>query len=83
MKTLQLIAENPSVRIISDERSSGDGIWIYLHPGWITSDSMSSIHKNCVTDCLKEVKQCRYDPAVWYARYIWAYPTSTGLLPAG
>ena len=83
MKTLKLIAENPSVDSISDQRSSGDGIWVYLNPGWLTSDNMTAIHQHCATYCLKESKKCRYDPAAWYARYVWAYPESTGLLPAG
>jgi len=83
VKTLQLVAENPGVDSVSDQRSSNDGIWVYLNPGWLTSDNMAGIHENTATDCLREVKHCRYDPAGWYARYIWAYPESTGLLPAG
>ena len=83
MKTLELIAQHCAVNSINDQRSSNDGIWIYLNPGWLTSDNMTAIHEDRATDCLKEHKQCRYDPAAWHAHYVWAYPESTGLLPAG
>ena len=80
---LDAARQHPSVTQISDERSSGDGVWLYLSPGWLTDDGMGCIHEDTVTAAISEHKRVHYDPYRWYQRLIWAYPDSIGLLPAG
>ena len=33
-RTLAALKKFPMVRSVSDERSTGDGFWIHLKPGW-------------------------------------------------
>ena len=43
----------PLVEEISDERSMGDGYWIYLVPGYInTMTEVHMVHEDTVKECL-------------------------------
>jgi len=75
--------DHPAIDSISDERSSGDGLWLYLQPGWLTSEGLKSIHEDRVTDCRRELKDVRYAPGEWFDSLAWAYPGQIGLLPGG
>ena len=50
----------------SDERSVGgyynDGIWLYLAPGWVTDEGLTTIHETTVRECSSELQAARYSP---------------------
>lgn len=47
---------DPRIEEISDERSSGDGIWLYLKPGFIWDNSVHVVHENTVKACREALK---------------------------
>ena len=61
-KTIASVAKHPLVRDISDERDRGDGIWVYLHDGWI-SDMLetSTIHEDTWAECIALLKEVYFD----------------------
>jgi hypothetical protein len=46
------------IETISNERDSGDGIWVYLKPGWI-ADEVHHVHEDTVRECLEALKEVR------------------------
>ena len=54
----------------SDERSVGgyynDGIWLYLAPGWVTDEGLTTIHETTVRECSSELQAARYSPCLLY-----------------
>jgi hypothetical protein len=61
-KTIASVAKHPLVCDISDERDRGDGVWIYLHDGWI-SDILetSTIHEDTWAECIALLKEVYFD----------------------
>ncbi len=52
-KTLAEISAHPSVKSVSDERSIGSGIWIFLKPGFICTESGAhAVHEDTVTETI-------------------------------
>ena len=53
----------------SDERYDGgyynEGIWLYLAPGWVTSEGLLTIHEMTVRECSSELQAARYSPDEW------------------
>lgn len=48
------------IEAISDERATGDGIWLYLKPGWVW-DEVHFVHEDTVRACrqaLRVVQPC-------------------------
>lgn len=57
MATLNTIKKHPKVDEISDERNNGDGIWIYLKPGFINEEKeVHCIHEHTIEECLEQLK---------------------------
>ena len=50
-KSLAGLKAHPWVESVSDERSSGCGIWVYLKPGYEWDRTAHSIHESTVRDC--------------------------------
>lgn len=51
------------IEATSDERATGDGIWLYLKPGWIWGE-VHFVHEDTVTACrqaLRTVEACHCD----------------------
>lgn len=61
-KTIASVTKHPLVLDISDERDRGDGIWVYLHDGWI-SDILgtSTIHEDTWAECISLLKEVYFD----------------------
>jgi len=45
------------IESVSDERSLGNGIWIYLKDGFLWDGETSQVHENTVTEAVRELKQ--------------------------
>lgn len=42
---------------VSDERSNGDGYWIYLKPGWIdTMFEVHMVHEDTLAECADQLR---------------------------
>lgn len=73
MTTIERIKADPRVADVSDERSMGDGFWVYLKSGFaVQGDEVHCIHEDTPSDCLRELrhgvieckcKGCRMDIA--------------------
>jgi len=48
----------------SDERR-GNGIWLYLVPGWVTGEGLLTIHEMTVRECSSKLQEARYSPEEW------------------
>lgn len=53
---MKAILNHPAVESVSDERGSGDGYWVYLHPGWCKEPELNSIHEETPLECLRELR---------------------------
>ena len=51
-RTLAQLAAHPWVESVSDERSSGQGIWVYTRPGFVNDAGGQTIHEATVKGCL-------------------------------
>lgn len=47
---------DPRIESVSDERSSGDGIWLYLKKGWKSSQDTHCVHEDTVKECREELE---------------------------
>lgn len=57
---------DPRVKDFSDERSSGDGLWLYLHrPWWCHDTDTSSVHEWSVAEVLDSLDRCEECPDRW------------------
>ena len=83
--TIERILENPRVREFSDERSSGDGYWLYLKAGWRNDNGHEhAIHEDTPEQCLRELtsveicacQECKRDLAAAFP--FWITDTKTG-----
>ena len=63
-RTMADLASHPWVESISDERSSGDGLWVYLKPGYVWDGDVGSIHESTVKACCQEFRSISFDQAV-------------------
>lgn len=55
-KIEQRIRMDHRVAFVSDERSSGDGIWVYLRHGFAYLHEWHQIHEETWTACYRELK---------------------------
>ena len=62
-RTMADMASHPWVESISDERSSGDGLWVYLKPGYVW-DGVWFVHESTVKDCCQAMRFVYFDQAV-------------------
>ena len=63
-RTLAQLAAHPWVESVSDERSSGDGIWVYTRPGFVNDAGGHTIHETTVKGCLAafaDIRECPED----------------------
>ena len=60
MKSLDKIRSDPRVDSVSDERSSADGIFVYLKPGYQTMNDPigheHAIHEDSIAEVVKQMK---------------------------
>lgn len=67
-KTITKIMNHPAVIEISDERSSGDGFWVYLRSGHCNDEQgLHCIHEDSPTECLRRlrwIEECRCEGCV-------------------
>lgn len=63
-RTLAQLAAHPWVESVSDERSSGEGIWVFTRPGFVNDVCGHVIHEATVKGCLAafaDVRECPDD----------------------
>lgn len=60
-KTEEYCRNHEHVESVSDERSSGDGIWLYLKPGLLWHGEVSCIHEDTWTECRKALRGVRIE----------------------
>ena len=81
-RTYKQLREDPRVDDWSDERDLLDGgLWIYLAPGWVADDGLSTICEDTVKACCDCLSWARYSPEEWYATT--GQYGEVDLLPAG
>jgi len=58
LRTLTDIRKDPRVKEVSDERGSGEGIWVYLTNEYF-NDFLDSgkIHEETVSECLEQMNR--------------------------
>lgn len=57
---------DPRVHDHSDERGSGDGLWLYLRRPWRCPDTdLSFVHEWTVRETLDSLQRCYRDPEWW------------------
>ena len=61
-RTLAQLAAHPWVESVSDERSSGCGIWVYLKPGY-QWDGSHTVHESTVRECCAAFSAIVENPA--------------------
>ena len=61
-RTLAQLTAHPWVEEVSDERSMGAGIWVYLRPGFVTHDCCHTIHETTVKECCRAFRFVSHDP---------------------
>lgn len=61
-RTLAQLIAHPWVESVSDERSSGQGIWVYTRPGYVTHDCCHTIHESTVKECCRAFSYVWNDP---------------------
>lgn len=60
-KAQHTIATDPRVQSISDERNMGDGVWVYLKPGFLNgSTDTGTIHESSFSKCLRVLRTATY-----------------------
>jgi len=56
-RTIKQIESDPRVQSVSDERNSGEGVWVYLHAEYISPMmGCGTIHEDTVRDCAYEMQ---------------------------
>ena len=65
-KTWKDFKKHPYVAMVSDERSSNDGYWIYLkEPYYCQSMELPSIHEYTLKECSEMFKDVVKNPSYW------------------
>lgn len=64
-RTLAQLSDHPWVDWISDERDTGDGIWVYLKPGFVWDGTTSHVHESTAKECCRAMADVRWDPVAW------------------
>ena len=61
MKGIDRLKKDPRVDSVSDERSFGDGYFVYLKAGYCISDddTCHTIHEQTIAECLKQLQGVR------------------------
>ena len=61
LKAIDRLKKDPRVDSISDERSFGDGYFVYLKAGYCISDddTCHTIHEYSIAECLKQLQGVR------------------------
>jgi hypothetical protein len=85
-RTYKQLRNDPRVSDWSDERSMGasnEGLWIYLAPGWVTDQGLSTIHEDTVQFCCDCLSWARYSPEELVAAQDYRCGQPPAQLPAG
>ena len=61
-RTLAQLISHPWVESVSDERSAGQGIWIWTKPGFVNDAGGHLIHESTVKSCLAAFADVREFP---------------------
>ena len=65
-KTWKDFREHPYVAMVSDERSSNDGYWIYLKEPYFCNDmDIPTIHEYSIKECSKVFKSVSINREYW------------------
>lgn len=66
-RTLAGLASHPWVKCVSDERELGDGLWVYLKPGFVWDGTTSHIHESTVREACQAFRDgdVSWDPVAW------------------
>lgn len=53
------IQNDPRVSSVSDERSMGDGVWVYLKANFVNTHlECHTIHERTVRECCEQLNNC-------------------------
>ena len=64
-RTLAGLASHPWVESIDDARGSGDGIHVYLRPGFVWAGTTSAIVESTVREACQAFRDVTWDPVAW------------------
>lgn len=70
VRTLAQAKDDPRVADYSDERNTGDGIWLYLKRPWFCPDTgLAVVHEMNVRDLCDSLNSCLESHEVWNQIY--------------
>lgn len=64
-RTLATLASHPWVESIDDARGSGDGLHVYLRPGFVWAGATSAVIEPTVKACCDAFRAVAWDPQAW------------------
>jgi len=64
-RTLAGLSSHPWVESVSDERGIGDGLHVYLRPGFVWAGTTSAVIEPTVKACCDAFRDVAWDPAAW------------------
>jgi len=64
-RTLAALASHPWVESIDDARGSGDGLHVYLRPGFVWAGTTSAVIEPTVKACCEAFREVMWDPQSW------------------
>ena len=68
-RTWQDALKDPRVEDSSDERNTGDGLWLYLkRPWWCSDTDLAVVHEWTVKDTLDSLSRCQENEDWWSRR---------------
>ena len=59
------LASHPWVEAIDDARASGDGLHVYLRPGFVWAGTTSAVIEPTVREACQAFREVAWDPAAW------------------
>lgn len=62
MNATAKIKKHLAVQFISDESEFGDGVFVYLKPGYHSLQETHCIHEDTIEECLTELKYVQWGP---------------------
>ena len=64
-RTLAALSSHPWVESIDDGRGTGDGIHVYLRPGFVWAGTTSAVVEPTVKACCQAFRAVAWDPVAW------------------
>ena len=64
-RTLADLEDHPWVDWIDDSRHLGDGLHVYLRPGYVWDDTVSAVVEPTVKEACQAFREVAWDPAAW------------------